>query len=165
MVTTTEKCPGPDRHRARLAEEDRVGRTYVGRRDGGTGTVDVYGPDGVRPLGDRWNDCARDFGWGADPGGSIALARALLADAFGVAATEGLATGFAAEVVSRFPSAGFAVGEDEIRGWGTPPASRTLTGDELVEHLGGIALADEDDEANFLSRIVERCWDDQTLRH
>jgi hypothetical protein len=51
-----------------------------------------------------------------------------------------------------------------VRGWGTPPARRKLTFAELVEHLGGLAVADEDDEANFLSRVMERCWDDQTMR-
>jgi hypothetical protein len=149
----------------RLAEEDRVGRTYVGRHHGGADTVDIYGPEGVKPLGDRWNDSAGEFGWGKDFTGSVALARALLSDAFGVAATETLAANFAADVVSRFPPEGFAVGAEEVRGWGTPPAARTLTGNELVEHLGGIALADEDDSAEFLSRVVERCWDEHSLRH
>ncbi len=142
-----------------------MGRTYVGRHHGGSDTVDIYGPEGVKPLDDRWNDSACDFGWGKDFTGSVALARALLSDAFGVAATETLAANFAADVVSRFPPEGFAVGAEEIRDWGTPPAARTLTGDELVEHLGGIALADEDDASEFLNRIIERCWDDHSLRH
>jgi hypothetical protein len=80
----------------RLAEEDSMGRTYVGRRNGLAGTVDVYGPDGVEPLDDRWNDAGPPFAWGQDEDGSVALARALLSDVFGVAATEDLAADFAA---------------------------------------------------------------------
>lgn len=148
----------------RLTEEITMGRTYVGRRTGRAGTVQVYGPDGVKPLEDRWHDAARDFGWGTDFSGSVALARALLSDAFGVAATDALATTFAAEVVSRFPPGGFALGEEEVRGWRTPPAARTLSSAALVEHLGGIALSDDDDQAKFLDRMIDRCWDDQTLR-
>lgn len=142
-----------------------MGRTYVGRRDGRAGTVDVYGPDGVKPLGDRWNDAVREFDWGQDVTGSVALARALLSDAYGVAASEDLAAGFALEVLSRFPSEGFALDAEEVRSWGTAPTVRRLTRAELVEHLGGIAVADEDDEAGLLSRVIERCWDTQTLRH
>lgn len=140
-------------------------RTYVGRRVGETRTVDVYGPEGVKPLEDRWHEPVEGFGWGGDVNGSIALARALLSDTFGVAAHEKLAVGFAAEVVSRFPRAGFAFDVEDVRRWGSPPASRTLTPLELVEHLGGIGVADEEVEAEFLRRVVERCWDEKTLRH
>lgn len=142
-----------------------MARTYVGRRLDGAERVDVYGPDGVTPLDDHWSDPVRRFGWGDDLLGSVALARALLSNVFGVATTEDLALTFAAEVISSLPEAGFALGEEEVRRWLTPPRDRKLTADELVEHLGGIALADQDDAAELLRRVVERCWDDRTLRH
>ena len=87
-----------------------MGRTYVGRSTGRAGTVDVYGPDGVRPLEDRWNEAVRDFGWGTDRRGSVVLARALLSDTYGVAASEKLAACFADDVLSRFPPDGFILG-------------------------------------------------------
>lgn len=140
--------------------------TYVGsRRGAGAVTVEVYGPDGVKPLGDRWQDQACHFDWGQDFSGSVILARALLSDAYGVAAAEDLAVSFAADVVSRFPSAGFAVDMEDVCRWGTPPAARRLTPGELVEMLGGIAVADEDDDAELLRRIMERSWSEKGLRH
>jgi hypothetical protein len=142
-----------------------VSTTYVGHRNDGTGAVDVYGPEGIEPLQNRWDDGGEVFGWGRDLRASVALARALLSDVYGVAASDELAEGFAADVVMRFPRAGFAVEAEQIRAWGRPRAARRLTPDALVELLGSIAVADEDDEARLRHQIVDSCWDEHTFRH
>jgi len=143
-----------------------MSRTYVGRRHLGTGQVEVFGPAGISPLDDGWVDPAHGFGWGGETRGALALAHAMLADIFGLEATEGLAVTFAADVIGQLPAEGFALGEDEIRRWLNPPpnASPRLTPPGLVEHLGSVAIASKEDEALLLSRIVERCWDERTMR-
>lgn len=142
-----------------------MARTYVGRRDDSAGRVDVYGPGGVSALRDASTDRPRPFSWGAVDGDAVALAHALLADVFGVGATDGLAVTFAADVIAQLPPAGFALGEDDVRRWRDPPRERRLTPEELIDHLGAVAIADEDDEAALLDRIVARCWDERELRH
>ena len=141
-----------------------MARTYVGRRHQNTGQVDVFGPDGIFPVDDGWVDPVHGFTWGQDIRGAVGLAHALLADVFGLEATEGLAVTFAADVIGHLPAEGFALSEDDVRRWLNPPPNRRLSPPELVDHLGSVAIADKEDEAVLLRRIVERCWDDRTMR-
>jgi len=140
-------------------------KVFVGRRSGGVAQVEVYGPEGIAPLDDAWVDPAHGFAWGAPNQGSLALAHAVLASVFGVTATEGLAVTFVADVITRLPAQGFVLDEEDVRRWLDPPAGTRLTHSELVEHLGAIALADDEEQAELRHRIVERCWDDRTLRN
>jgi len=88
----------------------------------------------------------------------VALAHAVLSDVYGTPASDGLAVTFAADVVARLPEGEFVLREDSIRRWRDGRPVHRMSGDELVEHLGAIALADEDDEEETLARMVERCW-------
>ena len=44
------------------------------------------------------------------------------------------------------------------------PDSRPLSARELGEHLLRLAILDDDDRADLLCDIIERCWNEQTLR-
>ena len=132
-------------------------RTYVGRLERGGGWVDVHTDEGVSPL-----PCQpppiEGAHWCEDRAATVSLAHAVLSDVFGAPASDGLAVTFAADVVAHLPEGEFTLGEQTIRRWraGGPP--NRMSGDELVEHLGAIALADEDDEHEALARLVETCW-------
>ena len=44
------------------------------------------------------------------------------------------------------------------------PDHRSVSERELGAHLLRLAVADDDDRAELLCDIIERCWDEQTLR-
>lgn len=145
-------------------------RKYIGRQlAGGGGHVEVHTPDEVCPLmnrdrrrgGDRRR--GQGFGWGGASAGSVSLARAILWDVVGVELGEGIAVIFAGDVLARLPGDAFALDEDEVREWLRAQHDRRLSATELVEHLGAIALADPDDEAEALRGVVDRCWTARSL--
>jgi len=134
-------------------------RKYIGRHlDDGSARVDVYTADRVSPLVDRDDRRSRDYGWGGTAVGSVSLARAILSDVLGVETGEGMAVIFAGDVLSRLPEKAFALDEEEVRDWLDSQTERRLTPTELVEHLGTIALAEPEEEAETLRGLVDRCW-------
>ncbi|HEX8102378.1 MAG TPA: DUF6166 domain-containing protein [Solirubrobacteraceae bacterium] len=135
-----------------------MNRIYVGRRQGGGSRVDVFARDGISALSD-----ADGGAWGTAGPGTVTLAHALLADVFGTGASDGLAVTFAGDVLAELPRDGFALSEEDVRRWLQPVPARRLTGAEVIDHLGAVAVADEDDEARLLGRIIQRCWDERTL--
>lgn len=139
-------------------------RRYIGRQlEDGSVRVDVYTADRVRALVHRDDDRSRGFGWGGTAVGSVSLARAILSDVLGVETGEGMAVTFAGDVLSRLPGEAFALDEEEVRDWLDCQNERQLSSTELVEHLGAIALAAPEDEAEALRGLVDRCWTGRAL--
>ena len=140
-----------------------MGRTYVGRRQAGGKWVDVVASGRIRPLVDRGHRRSKSFGWGAVGAGSVSLAHAILEDVLGTETSEGLAITFAGDVICRLPEESFTLGEGEVRDWLEGRGQRPMDPDELVEHLGSIALADPEEEAEVLRGLVDRCWTARSL--
>jgi hypothetical protein len=139
-------------------------RRYIGRQlDDGRARVDVYTADRVSPLVDRDHHHDRGFGWGDTAVGSVSLARAILTDVLGVETGDGIAVIFAGDVLSRLPGKAFALDETEVRDWLNTQHHRQLSSTELIEHLGSIALAEPDEEAEVLRGLVDRCWSGRAL--
>lgn len=141
-------------------------RRYIGRQlDDGSARVDVYTADRVSPLVDRdhHHDRGFGFGWGDAAVGSVSLARAILTDFLGVETADAVAVIFAGDVLSRLPGEAFALDETEVRDWLNRQQQRQLSSTELVEHLGSIALAEPDEEAEVLRGLVDRCWSGRAL--
>jgi hypothetical protein len=139
-------------------------RRYIGRQlDDGSARVDVCTADRVSPLVDRDDYRSRSFGWGGTAVGSVSLARAILSDVLGVETGEGMAVIFAGDVLARLPGEAFALDEEEVRDWLATQHERRLTSAELVEHLGSIALAAPEEEAEVLRGLVDRCWTGRAL--
>lgn len=137
-----------------------MSRIYFGRLGGDGGSVAVHTPDGVLELAAH-----ATAGGGSRPGGpvTVAMARALLGDLLGAPVTDGLAVTFAGDVFARLPAGDFVLGEGAIRDWLAGRRPARMTGGELVEHLGRIAVADEVEESGALARLLDRCWGPQAL--
>ena len=140
-----------------------MSRTYVGRRQAGGKWVDVVARGRIRPLVNRGQHRSRGFGWGAEHAGSVSLAHSILWDVLGSETSEGLAITFAGDVICRLPDESFTLAEQEVRAWLEGHGQRRMDPEELVEHLGSIALAEPEEEADVLRGLVDRCWTARSL--
>lgn len=140
-----------------------MNRTYVGRRQAGGKWVDVVARGRIRPLSNRGRHRSRGFGWGAESAGSVSLAHAILLDVLGTETSEGLAITFAGDILCRLPDESFTLAEYEVRDWLEGRGQRPMDAIELVEHIGSIALAEPEQEADVLRGLVDRCWTARSL--
>jgi len=125
--------------------------------------VEVLVAGRIRPLMDRRHHPSRGFGWGAQTVGSISLAHSILWDVLGGETSDGLAITFAGDVLSRLPDDAFTLHEAQVRDWLEGRQQRPMSARELVEHLGSIALAEPEQEADALRGLVDRCWNARSL--
>jgi len=130
--------------------------------DGGK-WVEVTGAGWTRPLANRGHHRSTEFGWGGQAAGSVSLAHSILWDLLGSESSEGLAVIFAGDVICRLPDDSFALAEHDVRDWLAGRDTRRMHPDELVEHLGSIALAEPEEEADVLRGLVDRCWTARSL--
>jgi hypothetical protein len=139
-------------------------RTYVGHHERGDyGWVEIHSGELVYPLLRAGEHRPAGYHWGHDACDAAELADSLLSDALGSPAPRHLVTVFTQDIVAHLPCADFRIEEWEIHRWLAGRRPRTLTPDELVEHLGAIAIADPDEEAAGLRRLLDHCWDETTL--
>jgi len=125
--------------------------------------VEVLVAGRTRPLVDRRHRRSSGFGWGAQTVGSVSLAHSILWDVFGEETSDGLAITFAGDVLCRLPDDAFTLHEAQVRDWLEGQYQRPLSQRELVEHLGSIALAEPEEEAEVLRGLVDRCWNARSL--
>ena len=140
-----------------------MNRTYIGRRQAGGKWVDVVAKGRIRPLVNRGHHRARGFGWGAERAGSVSLAHSILWDVLGAETSEGLAVTFAGDVIGRLPDECFTLAEEDVRDWLEGRGQHRMDPNELVEHLGSIALAEPEEEADVLRGLLDRCWTARSL--
>ena len=123
----------------------------------------VSGGTWSRPLVDRDRHRASGFGWGARVAGSVSLARSILFDVTGTESGDGLAITFAGDVLAQLPDDAFTLAEHEVRDWLQDQYVRRMGPHELVEHLGAVALAQPEEEAEMLRGLVDRCGTARSL--
>ena len=139
-------------------------RTYVGHREGGAAKVHVYSRNGVHELRAHSARQTRDFQWGGQPSKSLWLAESLLWDVLGHRPPHPLVAVFTADFLTRLPDEGFAVEADEILRWLGHSDAPAMDQEELVQHLGTIALRDDEEETQLLVELMSPCWDERSLR-
>lgn len=140
-----------------------MSRTYVGRREDGGKRVEVAGAGWTRPLANRGHHRDSGFGWGRQAAGSVSLAHSILWDVLGGDSSDGMAITFAGDVIAMLPDEAFVLDEVDVRDWLYEQQHRRMDGHELVEHLGSIALAEPEQEAEVLRGLVDRCWSARSL--
>lgn len=138
-----------------------MSRTYVGHQQDEHRWVDIIAAGRRTPLA-SYGARSGSFGWGGRTAGSVSLARSILWDVTGTEWGDGVAIMFAGDVISRLPE-DFALSEHEVRHWLERQAPPRMSPDELVEHLGEIALADPEEESENLRGLVDRCWTGRSL--
>jgi len=93
----------------------------------------------------------------------VSLAHAILWDVLGVKSSQSVAVVFAGDVIARLPEDSFSLSEQEVRHWLDARDPPRMSADELVEHLGSLALAEPEEEAVALRKLVDRCWTVRSL--
>jgi len=125
--------------------------------------VDVVAAGQIEPLINRGAHRAGGFGWGDRAAGAVSLAQSILWDLLGTTSTDGVAIMFAGDVIANLPRPSFTLEEREVRNWLGAHECWRMTSLELVEHLGSIALAEPEEEAEALRGLLDRCWTERSL--